>query len=306
MHQLCDACTRLGREAYIVYIEWGVLPPEHGPLFADAYEGLRWAELRDVRDGPDVTIVVPEVMLPAPIVARFPTSRLVWWWLSWDNGRQNVARLLDGGLARRFEHVFQSRYAQGMVQRELGVAGFMLPDYVNERQFARPSGHGQGQRYAVVVYNALKDAVIAPAACERAGVRSVALRDMTRAEVIEAMSGAMVYVDMGAHPGRDRMPREAALLGCVVVTGRGGSAGCDADVPIAEKCADGAELEALLPRVLADYEGYRARQQLLLHVTHADRARFDDRVAEACARWTARDTPASGANQGKFNVNGSS
>ena len=31
-------------------------------------------------------------------------------------------------------------------------------------------------------------------------------------------------VDLGHHPGKDRLPREAALAGCVTVVGRAGAA----------------------------------------------------------------------------------
>ena len=41
-----------------------------------------------------------------------------------------------------------------------------------------------------------------------------------------------VYIDFGHHPGQDRLPREAAACGCLVVTGTRGSAGFHADVPL--------------------------------------------------------------------------
>lgn len=41
-----------------------------------------------------------------------------------------------------------------------------------------------------------------------------------------------VYIDFGNHPGKDRIPREAAISGCCVITGLRGSAKYYEDVPI--------------------------------------------------------------------------
>ena len=43
---------------------------------------------------------------------------------------------------------------------------------------------------------------------------------------------ARIYIDFGPHPGMDRLPREAALAGCVVITNAEGAAQYDEDVPI--------------------------------------------------------------------------
>ena len=60
----------------------------------------------------------------------------------------------------------------------------------------------------------------------------IELANMSRAKVREALCEAKVYADFGNHPGRDRMPREAALCGACVLTGRRGSASYAEDVPL--------------------------------------------------------------------------
>ncbi len=40
----------------------------------------------------------------------------------------------------------------------------------------------------------------------------------------------MLYIDFGPHPGRDRLPREAAMGGACVITGMRGSAANNVDV----------------------------------------------------------------------------
>ncbi|KAL3809235.1 hypothetical protein ACHAXA_005283 [Cyclostephanos tholiformis] len=43
------------------------------------------------------------------------------------------------------------------------------------------------------------------------------------------------YIDFGPHPGMDRLPREAALAGCIVITNREGAAAHDEDVPLPQE-----------------------------------------------------------------------
>jgi hypothetical protein len=70
---------------------------------------------------------------------------------------------------------------------------------------------------------------------EGKGLRFVPLENMSREEVIETFKKAKVYIDFGNHPGIDRLPREAAILGCCVITGKRGSAAFFEDVPIPDE-----------------------------------------------------------------------
>lgn len=56
--------------------------------------------------------------------------------------------------------------------------------------------------------------------------------NMKRDEVINLLRKSKVYIDFGNHPGKDRIPREAAICGCCVITGKKGSARFYNDVPI--------------------------------------------------------------------------
>ena len=44
-----------------------------------------------------------------------------------------------------------------------------------------------------------------------------------------------VYIDFGNHPGKDRIPREAAISGCCIITGKRGSAKYKDDVYIEDE-----------------------------------------------------------------------
>lgn len=66
-------------------------------------------------------------------------------------------------------------------------------------------------------------------------IEFVPIINMNRSEVIDTLMRAKVYIDFGNHPGKDRIPREAAILGCCIVTGKKGSAAFYEDVPISDK-----------------------------------------------------------------------
>lgn len=63
----------------------------------------------------------------------------------------------------------------------------------------------------------------------------IPIANMNRTQVINTLKKAKVYIDFGNHPGKDRLPREAAILGCCVITGKRGSAAYFEDVPIPEE-----------------------------------------------------------------------
>jgi len=50
------------------------------------------------------------------------------------------------------------------------------------------------------------------------------IKNMSWKEVIELLKKSKVYIDFGNHPGRDHLPREAAILGCCIITGKRGGA----------------------------------------------------------------------------------
>jgi len=58
------------------------------------------------------------------------------------------------------------------------------------------------------------------------------VKGLNREQLSEKLYNAKLYIDFGHHPGRDRMPREGAMHGCCLITGKLGSAGNAIDLPI--------------------------------------------------------------------------
>ena len=63
----------------------------------------------------------------------------------------------------------------------------------------------------------------------------IPLNNMKEDELISHYQSHKIYIDFGTHPGKERMPREAALMGCCVITGKLGAAKNSYDVAIPEE-----------------------------------------------------------------------
>jgi len=59
-----------------------------------------------------------------------------------------------------------------------------------------------------------------------------ALSQMTDLEIKDNYNCSKIFMDLGTHPGRERMPREASMMGCILIVANRGSASNNYDVPI--------------------------------------------------------------------------
>ncbi|MBP8959039.1 MAG: hypothetical protein KBG40_01250 [Bacteroidales bacterium] len=133
-------------------------------------------------------------------------------------------------------HLVQSFYAlnnivdKGIPKNKI----FFLSDYLNKQFLEVETDMSQKQN--VVIYNPNKGYEFTKKIINQAkDIKFVPILNMTRQQVIENLQKAKVYIDFGNHPGKDRIPREAAILGCCVITSKSGSAAFYEDVPIPEE-----------------------------------------------------------------------
>ena len=94
------------------------------------------------------------------------------------------------------------------------------------------------QRTLQIVYNPFKGVHYTDSIIKRSSAKftftpigSIEKR-ISPSDVTKMLNSAKVYIDFGPHPGMDRLPREAALCGCIVITNMQGAAFYNDDVPI--------------------------------------------------------------------------
>lgn len=194
-------------------------------------------------------LVVPETR--TEYLYRYPQVRKVIWWLSVDffYDTADVDRwstlMKMTGITRRFNirkpeklpidlHLVQSEYAALHLQKH-GISNYTrLSDYLNASFFTNMSE--PAVRENRILYNPLKGWAFTKQLISQApDLNWFPLKGMTPQQVAAACHTSKVYIDFGQHPGKDRFPREAAVSGCCVITGKRGAAGNDVDIPIPGK-----------------------------------------------------------------------
>jgi hypothetical protein len=105
-----------------------------------------------------------------------------------------------------------------------------LSDYINTDFYTSPTTENRND---IILYNPKKGYKYTKELIKLTpGWTWIPLQGLTVDEMINLFKISKIYVDFGFHPGKDRIPREAALNGCCIITGRKGSANYFEDVAI--------------------------------------------------------------------------
>lgn len=196
------------------------------PPMPQEYEAYGCEYVTEMPEGFNGVLIVPEVY--AHRVLPFTNCTRVIYWLGLDayagwHRSDRGAFLADPDII----HIAQSEYAYDLL-RQLKVKHlYKCVDLLNA-EFYEP--YKEQPRSDVVLYNPAKATPFQHRLMDECrGITFRPITGMTRQQVIETMRGSKLYLDFGEFPGRERMPREAALCGCVLITSRIGAAYYDGD-----------------------------------------------------------------------------
>ncbi len=261
LHQLVNQINVLNGRAYIVYINEKDKEISHITEKFESYIN-DFLTLDDIQDNNSNAVVIPETL--AELTGIFHECHIYLWWLSVDNfvryrcgirGRINeqglvkgmlssVHHLLKGDLYNCINlvknadtHLCQSYYAMDYL-RKMGITDNVeyLSDYLNDEFTDNHSINISLKKNDVVLYNPSKGYSFTKKIIDSSvGIHFIPIKDMTTETAAMTMRRAKVYIDFGNHPGKDRMPREAAISGCCIITGKKGAAAYYDDVPIDDK-----------------------------------------------------------------------
>ena len=157
------------------------------------------------------------------------------WWLSVDNALLAISKLQNISVLRsEIFHFYQSEYARQFLELLNFENLFSLSDYISEKIIS--SQDEEIPREQIVVFNPKKGFEFTKQLIHLfPEINFIPLINMSKDEVCTTLKKASVYIDFGEHPGKDRIPREAALLGCCVITSKNGSAKFSKDVHIPDE-----------------------------------------------------------------------
>lgn len=147
------------------------------------------------------------------------------------------------------------------------------------------------QKEKVVAYNPKKSngftrEIIAYMNLKNPDIDFVPIQNLNQNEVRELLGKASVYIDFGFFPGPERIPREAAIMRCNIITSRLGSAANDIDVPIDSKYKfdltdDNIPIIATcIENMVNHYSDYVNNYEAYRRKVRAQKADFDGNVAD--------------------------
>ena len=243
LHQLAFKLRKRNLDARMYYLgDWDNCPVH------DNYREYNIPWCTTVEDQHINVLITPETM--TDIIENFENLRKVIWWQSVDNHFFTLPRkksminswllnylktqnylFLKQNVRRADFHLAQSAYALNFLKKRKFHNVRLLGDYLHAEFLstnALPSN-----KEDIVLFNPRKGRKFTQRLIDmNPDITFVPLQNLSRSEAMLLMRRAKLYIDFGFHPGKDRMPREAAHLNCCVLVGRLGSAANHYDVPI--------------------------------------------------------------------------
>lgn len=242
LHQLSLQLSARGVENYMLYtgVEPGISPTP------DAFMKYQVKYTTYFVDHRTSVLIVPETLIE--MIDQCKKGKKVIWWLSADNYLSNYSDEIQRqgkvdifGLSENTNilHFAQSKYAAEFVKKQFGVKEpYFLGDYINDEiRKTAIQYNGSLLRGNICLYNPRKGEENLRDIRDRCreDIQWIPLQGMKPDQMAMLMCRAKVYIDFGSHRGKDRIPREAAVCGCCIITNREGSAMYAEDVGIPEK-----------------------------------------------------------------------
>ncbi len=273
LHQLACKLIQLGFKAKMFYTtDDKNVNPVH-----DFYKHFEIPYTFEIEDNRNNILVVPETSIR--FIFKNKKIKKIIWWLSVDNyfvthkkHSFSLKRFL--GIKKKHDiynfksrpshsHWVQSFYAEKFLKSKKiskinYLSDYLDPIFINEVKNLK---FNSSDKMDIIAYNPKKGYEITKSLMKKAPqLNWVAIENMTPIEVKELLIKSKIYIDFGNHPGKDRIPREAAMCGCIVITNREGSAKYyeDVSIPDSYKIDYSLEIEfeiiSLLDSCLVNYD----------------------------------------------------
>lgn len=243
-HQLCSLLNKKQIPSYMYYYdESGCLMTDEAP---DCYKKYNTQTLENdnlkLLEQNSTALVLPELAIA--MGKMFPNCTHMYWWMSVDNYLNSYATNISNHKTKDpfdlFEekdalHLVQSAYAKDFLLTSLHIDKniiYPLSDYIGETFLTGPKIAAQFKQ-PFIAYNPKKGLdTLKPIIDKTPELTWFPIVNMSAEDVGNLLRLAKLYIDFGGHPGKDRIPREAAYSGCCVITNKKGSAAYFDDVAI--------------------------------------------------------------------------
>lgn len=305
-HQLVSQLLQFGVDAYIFYLAAGRGGFNSENPIDEFYKKYHLPYVLEIEDDSKNILIFNESA--NDWYYYFKNVRKIFWWMSVDNYIKNISQLIlnrtKNALAEPMpklfyfekdgtEHWVQSEYARQFCLLNAIPKDkiYFVEDYLNQAFLSNADKIELDKKKNVVTFNPVKGAEVTSRLIALSKERKfkgswIAIENMTPSEVQALLARAKVYIDFGNHPGKDRIPREAALSGCVIITGTRGAAANDIDIniPAEFKFDEKANFQKIIDKILDVFknfdENYRKQKKYRTRILD-DKPRFAKEVAAA-------------------------
>ncbi len=244
-HQLCYELVKQGFSAKMFYY-YGYGQTKSNPV-NENYKKYNLEYVTKFEDSDDCILVVPETNVN--LLRKVKKAKKIIWWMSVDNYFKTLKSkrylLEDFWGLRRYNiknndiiHFAQSYYAIDFLKKQgINVSNIKyLSDYLDSEFLNESKVYYSKAKENIVLYNPKKGWDFTSELIRQSPeIQWFPLENLTPSQMKEKLGTSKVYIDFGNHPGKDRIPREAAIMGCCVITGKRGSARFHEDVKISQE-----------------------------------------------------------------------
>ncbi len=196
----------------------------------------------EIEDMEENALILPEVCPAEGMKHR--KMKQYYWWLSVDNylncftNNEIANNYFEAIDLVTYKHLVQSEYSRNYLVSNSVTEDRIsyLGDYINQIYLDNADMINSADKEDIVLYNPSKGLEFTSKLIELSpDLNWVAIKGLSTIEVFDLMKKSKIYIDFGNHPGKDRIPREAAICKCIIITGKRGSAANDYDVTIPRK-----------------------------------------------------------------------
>jgi len=240
LHQLSKTANELGINALMAYygekskimvssdhMHCVVDCPNH---FSKRYSKYGPRTQEKIKLGENSMVIFPESEVR--LAMQWKQSKKAIWWLSVDNFKRLQPELdYESEIKKICEdrgtlHLYQSAYARDFLMKSNCRRILPLHDYTSEIYIEELSCEMHTEKATDIAFFPKKGGDLAKAFITGHGreFSYKAIHGMTPEEVKQTLGSSKIFLDFGHHPGKDRVPREAACMGCIVLLHEKGAA----------------------------------------------------------------------------------
>lgn len=256
LHQLSYYMMKSGlKNVYMVYTNLNNGEDGKNPRY-DKYE-TKSISISEIEDLESNLIIIPENLKRYSVLWKKITINI--WWLSVDNYKEksrkfdfkmflksifklqlkksiDYLKLIFKIEKRVFDNYAASFYAYDFLKKNNKKVNELIEPISLEFLEKYKCHKYNSERKNVVLYNPKKGYEITRIIISNMpDIKFIALSGYNIDELIALYETSKVYIDFGEFPGPERIPKEAVLYGCNIITGRRGAANFYEDVMISDK-----------------------------------------------------------------------